>query len=290
MALLVPSASAPATVTSALGKDMAEKQYQTIEVYRAAADALYAVSGMVLFSFAKHDCDTKNVIIRNFVARSAMTLKSVFSLWDNGDTQNAWVIHRALVDRMFHLHSLGVNDDFQAFDDWSFFEQFKSQNRVKSDDLFKNQAVGWVYKISDEKKARIKALEKDKPKWRRPRAEDVAKDMGMEFLYKYGYDYASTHVHPMANDGEQDFYTITKLQPSPRFPSQITVISNTILTSTLILQDSLNHSSFSWRRVLWDFIDDVRALLDNGDTSYQKSFEKLAILFKENDLCEPNNA
>lgn len=165
---------------------MAEKQYQTIEVYRAAADALYAVSGMVLFSFAKHDCDTKNVIIRNFVARSAMTLKSVFSLWDNGDTQNAWVIHRALVDRMFHLHSLGVNDDFQAFDDWSFFEQFKSQNRVKSDALFKDQAVGWVYEISEEKKARIKALEENKPKWRRPRAEDVAKDMGMEFLYKYG--------------------------------------------------------------------------------------------------------
>lgn len=269
---------------------MAEKQYQTIEVYRAAADALYAVSGMVLFSFAKHDCDTKNVIIRNFVARSAMTLKSVFSLWDNGDTQNAWVIHRALIDRMFHLHSLGVNDDFQAFDDWSFFEQFKSQNLVKSDALFKDQAVGWVYEISAEKKARIKALEKNKPKWRRPWAEDVAKDMGMEFLYKYGYDYASSHVHPMANDGEQDFYTITKLQPSPRLPSQITVISNTILTSTLILQDSLNHSSFSWRRVLWDFIDNVRALLDSGDVSYQVSFENLAILFKEHNLCEPNNA
>ncbi|ODN65378.1 DUF5677 domain-containing protein [Methylophaga muralis] len=263
---------------------MAENQYQTVETYRAAADALYAVTVMVLSSLAKYDCDTKNIIIRNFVARSAMTLKSVFSLWDKGDIQNAWIIHRALVDRMFHLHSLGVNDDFHAFDDWSFFEQYKSQNRVKSDDLFKDQAVGWEYQISEEQKARIKALEKNKPTWRRPRAEDVAKDMGMEFLYKYGYDYASTHVHPMANNGEKDFYAITKLQPSPRFPSQITVISNTILTSTLILQDSLNQSSFSWRRVLWDFIDDVRGLLRNGDVNYQKSFGKLTTLFKEHDL------
>ena len=269
---------------------MPEKQYQSIEDYRAVADALYAVSGMVLFSFAKHDCDTRNIIIRNFVARSAMTLKSIFSLWDNGDIQNAWVIHRALVDRMFHLHSLGVNDDFQAFDDWSLFQQYKDQNRVKSDALFKDQAVGWVYNISDELKVRLKAFEKNKPLWRRPRAENVAKDMGMEFLYKYGYDYASTHVHPMANDGEQDFYTITKLQPSPKFPQQITVISNSILTSTLILQDALNHSSFSWRRVLWDFIDDVRLLLDSGDLSYQETFVKLGALFKDHDLCERKNA
>ncbi len=61
-------------------RSMSEKQYQSIEDYRSVADALYAVSEMVLFSFAKHDCDTKNIIIRNFVARSAMTLKSIFSL------------------------------------------------------------------------------------------------------------------------------------------------------------------------------------------------------------------
>lgn len=268
---------------------MAEEGYQEIESYRAAADALYAVKGMVLFSFAKNGCDTKNIIIRNFIARSAMTLKSVFSLWDNGDFQNAWVVHRALLDRMFHLHSLGVNDDFCAFDGWSFFEQYKSQNRLKSDEFFKDQAVGWVYQINDEKKSRIKELERNKPKWRRPKAEDVAKDMGMEFLYKYGYDYGSTHVHPMANDGEQDFYTITKIEHSPKFPSQITVISNTILASTMILQDSLNHSSFRWRKILWDFIDDIRKLLGDGDVSYQESFAKLAVLFKDYDLCKPQN-
>jgi len=269
---------------------MAEKEYQPLEVYRHAADALYAVSGMILFSFARNDCDTKNIIIRNFVARSAITLKSVFALWDIFDFQDAWVIHRALIDRMFHLHSIGVNDEFSAFDDWSFFEQYKAQNRVKSDDLFNHQAVGWVYELSQEQKKRIKELEKNRPAWRRPKAEAVAKDMGMEFLYKYGYDYASTHVHPMANDGQQDFYTITKLEPSPKFPSHITVVSNTVLTSSMILQDALNHSSFKWRRILWDFLDEIRRLLDNGDTSYQLSFLKLARTFESEGLCEPNIA
>lgn len=267
---------------------MPEQHYPTLEAYRQAAETLYTVSGMVLFSFARHDCDTKNIIIRNFIARSAITLKSVFALWDVCDFQNAWVVHRALVDRMFHLHSIGMNDEFSKFDDWSFFEQYKAQNRVKSDDLFRHQAVGWVYELSDEQKKRIKELEKNKPAWRRPKAESVAKDMGMEFLYKYGYDYASMHVHPMASDGQEDFYTITKLEPAPNFPSNITVISNTILTSSMILQDALNHSSFRWRSTLWDFLVEVRAMLINSDDSYQISLLKLIQLFESGSLCEPH--
>lgn len=269
---------------------MADEELQIIESYRNAADALYAVSGMVLLSFARNDCDTKNIIIRNFVARSAMTLKSIFTLWDNNDFHNAWVIHRALIDRMFHLHSIGNNDEFLAFDDWSFFEQYKAQNRVKSDELFKNQANGGIYDLSDVQKVRIRDLEKKKPNWKRPKAETVAKKMGMEFLYKYGYYYGSMHVHSMANDGDQDFYTITKLDPALRFPSHIAVISNTILASSMILQDAINHSDFKWRKVLWDFIDELREVLVNGSPSYQQSFIKLAHLFKEQGICEPSTA
>jgi hypothetical protein len=266
------------------------KEYQSIEAYRHAADTLYAVSGMVLFCFARNECDTKNTIIRNFVARSAMTLKSVFALWDIGDFQAAWIIHRALVDRMFHLHSISVNDEFSDFDDWSFFEQYKAQNRVKSDTEFRHEAVGWVYELSAEQRRRVKELSENKPIWRRPKAEKVAGEMGMEFLYKYGYDFASMHVHPMANDGQQDFYTVTKLEPSPRFPSHISALSNTILTSSMILQEALNYSSFRWRKALWDYIDEVRRFLDNGDLSYQLLFVKLARVFENEILCEPNLA
>ncbi len=40
---------------------------------------------------------------------------------------------------------------------------------------------------------------------RRAKAAAIAKDMVMQFLYQYGYDYAFTHVHPMANDDQDDF-------------------------------------------------------------------------------------
>ncbi len=262
------------------------KKYLEYNKYRDAADSLYAVSGMILFSFVKHNCDTKNLIIRNFIARTAMMLKAIFRLWEISDYQDAWVIHRTLIDRLFHLHDLGEKDEFHAFDDWSFFQQYKAQNKVKSDHEFKHEAVGWVYDLTEEQKLRIKSLSENPPKWKRPKAEFVAKSMGLDFLYKYGYDFASTHVHPMANDGQQDFFTITKLEPAPRFPDQISVLSNSVLASSVFLQEALNHSSFQWRRVLWDYLEQIRCFLDDGNDSYKKTFLKLGYMFPETGLCE----
>ncbi len=121
---------------------MAPRTYQTIETYRQAADSLYAVCGMVPLYFAGNECDPKNIVIRNFIARSALSIKGVFALWDISDYHKAWIVYRGIMDRMFHLHSIGSNNEFQEFDDWSFFEQYKSQNRVKSDNEFKHEAVG----------------------------------------------------------------------------------------------------------------------------------------------------
>lgn len=241
---------------------------------------------MILFSFAKHAVDNKDLILRNFIARSAMMLKGIFKLWEISDYQDAWIIHRAFLDRLFHLHDLGAKSEFCEFDDWSFFEQYKAQNKVKSDPEFKRQAAGWVYELTEDQKSRIKSLSKNPPKWRRPKAEDVAKSMNLSFLYKYGYDFASTHVHPMANDGHQDFYILTKLEPAPRFPDQISVLSNSILVSSLILQAALNLSSFRWRRVLWDYLEQIGLLLEKGSITYKESFLKLGYMFPDTELCE----
>ena len=40
--------------------------------------------------------------------------------------------------------------------------------------------------------------------------------MDLTILYRYGYDFASRYADPMANDGQQDFYTITHLEPNPQ--------------------------------------------------------------------------
>lgn len=265
-------------------------EYREVADYRMAIDAIYALCGMILFSFAKYDCKTKDIIIRNFVARTAITLKGMLALWDISDYQDAWVIHRALLDRMFHLRSIGDNDEFSKYDDWSFYEQYKAQNKVKSDPEFKHEAVGWVYTLTEAQKLKASFLSRNKPVWKRPKAEDVAKSMDMLFLYHYGYDYASTHVHPMANDGQQDFFTITKIEPVNQFPSNIVVLSNSILAATMILQDAINFSSFRWRKEVWDMLDELRLSLRSKDDSYMYTFIKLSELFQAERLCEPTQA
>ena len=262
------------------------KKYLAYDKYQLAADSLYAVSGMILFSFAKHDCDIKNTIIRNFIARSSMMLKAIFKLWEISDYPDTWVIYRALLDRLFHLYYLGEKNEFIEFHDWSFIKQYNSQNKVRSDKDFKHEAVGWVYDLTKEQKLRYKALIKNPPKWERPDPKTVAKSMGLECLYKYGYDFASTHVHPMSDDGQQDIFTITKLEPAPKFPDWSSVLSDSILVNSLLLKLALNYSSFKWRLLLWDYTEQLNAFLEEGSEEYQKAFLKLTNMFPKTELCE----
>ena len=129
-------------------------------------------------------------------------------------------LHRCLLDRLFHLSYLREKNEFELFEAWSFLEQYESLNRVRSDPEFGRNLDGVGFSVTTEQKERARTLSRDRPIWRRPKAEDVAKRLDMRFLYSYGYDYASRHIHPMANDGMQDFFTITKLKPAPDFPDQ----------------------------------------------------------------------
>jgi len=243
--------------------------FHSDETYKKCNESLIFVLSSVLYGFAKYECDTKDQIIRNFVAKSSMTINAIFTLWDHSNYQDGWVLHRTLLDRFFHLYANGESDAFENFEEWSFFEQYKALNRLLSDGKFKQDNACMGFTFTQDQKKRAKIFENNKPSWRRPRAKSVAKDLEMTFLYKYGYDYASTHVHPMANDGEQDFFTITKLCPIHKYPSQITLLSNTILIGTLLLQEVLNRSGFSWCKALFDFIDMLRITLETGIHNYE---------------------
>jgi hypothetical protein len=94
-------------------------------------------------------------------------------------------------------------------------------------------------------------------------------------LYRFGYDFASRLVHPMATDGHEDFYRITKLDPAPDFPDQRSVLSNTLLVATMVVQEALNASSFRWRRVLFDFLDETRRGVGTGSKGYREPFVKI---------------
>lgn len=177
-------------------------QYLSVEQCKEAADALHVLSGILLFEYARHnEASARNLITRNFIARADTMVRGIFELWEITDYGDCWVLHRCLLDRLFHLHALNDRNQFDSFEDWSFKMQFDAANRVRSDPDLTEQQHALVNNLTVEQKTRYRQLSERTPEWRRPKAEDVAKSMDLMFLYRYGYDFASQHVHPMANDG-----------------------------------------------------------------------------------------
>ena len=266
-----------------------DSEYRSIQEYRDAIDAFHGFCTLVLLAFAKHDCDIKDTIVRNFIARTDMMVRGVLRLWDIADFQDCWILYRCLTDRLFHLVHLGKTGEYKLFDDWSFCEQFKALDRVRSDPECQGAIQSQVFTASPREKLRFNRLSKSPPKWKRPKPEVVAKQMDMSFIYKHGYEFGSMHVHPMANDGQQDFFSITKTEPHPNFPDQRAVVNNSLLTGCMVVQEALNQSSFRWRNVVYDFIDHLIAHIRDGRPDYITTFGKITRIAYGMDLAEPGD-
>src|ERR1700683_1093133 len=125
-------------------------QRLSVEQYAQAADALHVLSGMLLFEFARHSATevTRDQIVRNFIARADTMGRGIFRLWEIKDYGDCWIIHRALLDRLFHPHALNDNDQFELFDDWSFKMQYEAAGRLRSDPALKDQLDGLVDELT----------------------------------------------------------------------------------------------------------------------------------------------
>jgi hypothetical protein len=260
-------------------------QHLSFEQYARAAEALHVFSGILLLEFARRDDASapRNEIARNFIARADMMVRGILRLWEISDQTDCWILHRALLDRLFHLYDLNRKGQFDLFNDWSFKTLYEAAGRLRSDPSLKGQIDGLVEELTQERKSRYHRLVKDPPDWRRPKAEDAAKGMGVTLLYRYGYDYASRYVHPMANDGQDDFYTITRLEPRPDVPAaSIVVLSNSILIASMTLQEALNSSSLLWVAAVYNAIDGVRRFLLSAAPGHHRPLMKVCKLFEQN--------
>ncbi|MBV1884598.1 MAG: hypothetical protein KUG82_23365 [Pseudomonadales bacterium] len=255
---------------------------------RKVVESFDVVTKTILLSFAKHECDTKNQILHNFLARTNMMLQAILSLWELGDTQDCWVIHRCMLDRLFHLNDISESNSYIEFEKWSFLQQYKANNKVASDQDFRDKSEVDSITPTQLQKERYAELSKRGNNWRRPKAEKVAKKMNMSFFYKYGYDFGSTHVHPMADDGQEDFYNITGLEPRPKFPDQSMVFSNSVVVATMIAQDVLNYSNLNWAAVTYNYLERVReSMNDENYMEYEVDVARIGILFMNSSLCKP---
>ncbi|MBA7636055.1 MAG: hypothetical protein GH143_07725 [Calditrichaeota bacterium] len=261
------------------------KFYLDIEQFEEGIETLRIFTVSVLFAFVKHSDDLKDLIIRNFIARGITILKGILALYKQGDFQNGWSLYRTLLDRLFHIESLSQTDEFQLFHDWCFVKQYEQRNKARSDPLLKSSLDRDFFKESPEEKARYQKLKKKGLDWKRPYPEDSARRLGLPFLYAHGYDYASMHVHPMSDDGFQDFLDLIGIDSNIEPVDQSALLNNACLVLTLLIQEGMNASNLKWVRVAYDFIDNFRELLNSGSTDYRVSFLKVSKLFELDHLC-----
>lgn len=117
--------------------------------------------------------------------------------------------------------------------------------------------------LQNKDRPRYESISQKQSRWCRPKADEVAKRMNLGFLYRFGYNYASTHVHPMASDGEADF-TALIAPPDTVKLSDATAVRNSILVQGMLVQEALNVSRMRWRAIAYDFLDQIRVFLETG--------------------------
>jgi hypothetical protein len=263
-----------------------DNHYLDMDSIKELIEILDVFATTVLFSLGQHGKGIKDTIIRNFIARSIVSLKGILTLYEEKDYHDCWILHRCILDRLFHLSALVKDNSFELFEKWSLKLQYEFKNKVRSDPIFREKVIPGYFNDMEKKKDRYLDICKEKPNWSRPQAEKIAKEIDLDFLYKYGYDYASTFVHPMANDGDADFLRQTKQDTDGIFQDQRPVLTNSCLVVTVLIQDGLNASSLQWRAILYDFLSNCRIFLQSGDKEYLTTFVKIGSLGPDIDLCK----
>jgi hypothetical protein len=123
--------------------------------------------------------------------------------------------------------------------------------------------------------------------WREPKAEDAAKSLGMSFLYKFGYDYASRFLHPSATDGRHEFEFLTGLGSRGDRGDQRIILHDSALAFTILLSEALNSGSLEWRSIIFDCVDAFRKALTGEALEYRQCFEKIASAGREVEWARP---
>jgi len=255
------------------------------KVLAQALETFRVFCGLVLLSYAKHTNAPREVTIGHLMARGMACLDNIFRVWSAGSEQDAWILHRALLDRLFHLHALAERDEFAAFEEFSFMALYEARHQLLSSPEMRDKVPTSLRQLQESHKERYDELRRKGVKWRRPKAEDVAKAMGMSFLYHFGYDFASTQVHPMARDGEADFDRLTSPPHVLPLPDA-TVIHNSILAQSMLVQEGLNASCLRWRAVVYRFLEEIRAFLYDGNLQFNTTFYAIGKAVPGLELCE----
>lgn len=264
-----------------------EQKYWEFEDYYESISTSINYTKILLLEFAKYSKSRKDKIVYKFIAKSTGLLESILILWEQKHFHECWILFRSLVDRIIHLWYLNKQDDFEVFQDWTFIQKFEANNKLKSDKQFNEKVESKEFALSGELLERYKRLKSAGITWNRPRAEQVAKEKKLSFIYKYGYDFASTKVHPMSDEGIQDLNRLTGLEwDNMQFDNPFVILNNTIAIYNLLLEESMNISDLKWRTVMYNFTKEIMDFLKSNSKAYKDTYNKILVYGKNgNKFC-----
>ena len=255
-----------------------------LEKYKLLFDMIQMLISVIIGQYLKisSTLEIKDIIIRNYLSRCLTLLLSIYSLWERKSYEDAWILFRSLLDRLIYIEHLGKNDLWRDFNNISFKLQYEYQNKIRSDTDFPGKIDKKDYELTKSQRQRYSEIVKMEINWNRPDPKAVLKRMGLDFLYEYGYYFGSGFVHPIASDGFFDFERIIgkpdiDSNGNPKF-----ILNNSIITGSLIIQESLNYSKFKWMALVYKAIEEMRSNAGVMDTNIFQSTRQLIAYVKQN--------
>ena len=242
------------------------ERHLTDEDYEHAHRILRCFTEVAVLSM-REKCpdDLKHMIIGNFIVRGMNCLDSIYLLWKNEQYQDCWSLHRTLADRLFHLYHLVETDDFEEFERWSFQRQYRdAEKNLRDPDIREKVSPAMLDAAIQQQRKRMERYNSEpKSKWRRPKAEDVAKRAKLPLIYPASYDTPSAFVHPMAEDGQAEFLKMLGKDSNLYEPTHL-ILHNSLILHYFLAYKGLVACSAVWRTFISDFFEHWLSFIETG--------------------------
>jgi hypothetical protein len=239
-------------------------------------ESVKAITIWLLIQLAEKVQNKKEVYLKNILAKSLSLIEAIDKLYTQELYNEGWTLFRTLIDRYVYLVDLCEKDLFEEFEKWSFVRAYEYNSSIRSDENFKSLLNDPLFKIDKKQTKRYYSLKKEVDNWSKPNPESILKSKGLDFLYKYGYDYSSGHIHPVFGDGELEFYRSTGLEPNPFTDlSQKVLLRNSILVNSLIQREVFNRHRFKFRRIVYQYLDETLPMINDESNEFDLTVYKI---------------
>ena len=139
-------------------------------------------------------------------------------------------------------------------------------------------AFGGVSSGLDRLRLTVPAVPLEVPRRSSPKVERCLK---LPILDRTGYDVASTSVHPMADDGKDEFQALLKL-PTEQYGDDRTVLHNSVLVQYLLVERGMSGCDLLWRNFVNDFLENWFAFVETSNIENLQACVRILTLAASN--------